>query len=701
MSVADALPTRTEERHARRKVLGARPRDDDAALVRRVQGGDEQAFAAIFKRHHAPLLSYCRHMLGNRDEGEDALQQAFIKAHQALLRGTVPRELRPWLYAIARNCCLSAIAARRPTSQLRDHTPALAGLSEEVHQREDLRELLAGIGRLPEDQRSALLLAELDDLSHQAIAAVVGCRVSKVKALIYQARTALIADRDACNTPCREIREELTVARGGELRRGSLRRHLKLCAGCRDFQLALGAQRESLACVLPVAPSAGLAAAVLGHAGAHAAGMAGIGGAGAGGAGGAGAGVAVVPAGGAAGTSAGVSTVGATTLGGGVVGKLAVGGAIAALAAAGTVAAHRRLLSPSSSRAAHARLASYATRGVELAGGASASPGLEADRGSIANDAGSADLGEASTPALTGAAGSVGSPVMSPFAVAASDVPGEQTLSMLTGTSTPIPPASTAQVAAKVAQGDGGKRALARARRARARLGQAALRRRALRLREARRRARLRKARERALRRAHRRVAPKPVKPAKPAVAPVEPAPTHRHRRKAAVPSPVTSTAVGTSTSEGNTTTKSKARGTRPTVSGTGLASVKTTGTVTPEPGTSAGKKAGSSTGKSKVASSGGSGEKSTTGASGNEASGTKAGKSGSEAGSGAAHANGGEHAGKASGGVSSSQSSEANAASSAPSEAAGASDAGTSSPKTASAHSKKHLLEAEQLPNL
>jgi RNA polymerase sigma factor (sigma-70 family) len=153
-----------------------------------MQAGDEGAFAAIFKRHHAPLLSYCRHILSNRDEGEDALQQAFIKAHQALLGGTASRELRPWLYAIARNCCLSAIAARRGwvgIESLEDHTPALAGLSDEVRQREDLRELLAGIGRLPEDQRSALLLAELDDLPHQTIATIVGCPVSRVKALIY------------------------------------------------------------------------------------------------------------------------------------------------------------------------------------------------------------------------------------------------------------------------------------------------------------------------------------------------------------------------------------------------------------------------------------------------------------------------------------------------------------------------------------
>jgi RNA polymerase sigma factor (sigma-70 family) len=381
-----------------------RSRNDDAALVRRLQSGDERAFEEIFKRHRTALLSYCRHMLSNRDEGEDALQQTFVKAHRSLLGGTAPRELRPWLYAIARNCCLTAIAARRPTAQLQEQTPSFAGLSEEVSRREDLRELVAGIGRLPEDQRSALLLSELDDLSHAAIAAIVGCEVSKVKALVYQARSSLLADRDALGTPCLEIREQLSVARGGELRRGPLRRHLRLCEGCRDFQLALGAQRQSLALVLPVAPGAGLAVAILGHgAAAHtAAAAAGIGhasgvgvgatsGTGLGGSGAAGAtgtagatgaaatggagfaasgatGLAASGAGGGAGLAA--SGAGATTtalgagagtsigvgasagagggagigalLGGGLVTKLAVGGAVVVLAAAGAATVHNR-----------------------------------------------------------------------------------------------------------------------------------------------------------------------------------------------------------------------------------------------------------------------------------------------------------------------------------------------------------------------
>lgn len=293
---------------------------------------DERSFEAMFRRHHAPLLSYCRHMLGDRDEAEDALQQAFIRAHRAMLGGTKPREARPWLYAIARNCCLSAIAARKPTAPLQDHTPMLAGLSEQVRRREDLRELVAGIARLPEDQRSALLLAELEDLDHREIAEIVGCPVNKVKALIYQARSTLIADRDALDTPCRDIREQLAVARGGELRRGRLRRHLNLCAGCRDFQLAVGAQRQSLATVLPVLPTVGLATAILGHAAAHTAGTA------AGGAGLSASGATATSTAVGAGASAGGGSGIGTLLGGGLATKLAFGGTVAVLATAGAVA---------------------------------------------------------------------------------------------------------------------------------------------------------------------------------------------------------------------------------------------------------------------------------------------------------------------------------------------------------------------------
>jgi RNA polymerase sigma factor (sigma-70 family) len=551
------------------------PRADDNTLVRRTQAGDEGAFEAIFKRHHTPLLSYCRHTLGNQDEAEDALQQAFIKAHQALLHGTAPRELRPWLYAIARNCCLSAITARRATTSLEDNTPALEGLSEEVHRREDLRELVAGIGRLPEDQRSALLLAELDDLPHQAIATIVGCEVSKVKALIYQARSALIADRDALGRSCQDIREELSVARGGELRRGPLRRHLKLCAGCRDFQLAVGAQRQSLGAVLPVAPSAGLAAAILGHGAAHAVGAASIGGASAGGAGvGASAtgGAGIAASGTAAGTAAVSAGAGGGTgigaiVGGGVITKLAVGGAVVALATAGAVTVHNREAHASPHRATRSQLAFVGATGrrisaTDIAYSSSRSAPAAGSPSTLTPDDGAGTTGvSGSEPAVQlsrlGGAG----PLLTP---AATLTPGTSTPSGAAPDGSGQPVVSTGQGKS----GAGSDPGASAKHRAALRRRRALLRRRALRRRRAllRHRALLRReallaARRRARREAlerRRLAAPKPSTAPKPPVTPAPaPAQIHHHKTHPAVESTPTQSSAPAETTD--TGSKSKA----------------------------------------------------------------------------------------------------------------------------------------------
>jgi hypothetical protein len=134
---------------------------------------------------------------------------------------------------------------------------------------------------------------------------VIGVRTAKVKALIHQARTTLIAEREARETPCEEIREQLATARGGALRRGPLRRHLRLCAGCQAYREAVGEQRRALALVLPVTPGLGLKASVLGAASAG-------GGAGAAAVGG----VASLGGGLAAKVVAGAIVVGGTTAGG-------------------------------------------------------------------------------------------------------------------------------------------------------------------------------------------------------------------------------------------------------------------------------------------------------------------------------------------------------------------------------------------------
>src|SRR5215217_2379270 len=249
----------------------------DETLVAAVRAGDGRAFEAIFDRYHRPLLSFCRHMLGDREEGEDALQQTFLGAYRDLVSSTKPIRLRPWLYTIARNQCLSVLRARRDKVSLDDAQPATEGLASEVQQREDIRNMLVDLRRLPDDQRAALVLAELGALSHEEIAEIVGCPRAKVKALVFQARRSLAASRLARETPCSEVREQLATRAGGALRRGPLRRHVRECAGCREFEAEVRRQRQAMAALLPVVPSAGLKSAILAEVGIGGGGAAAIG----------------------------------------------------------------------------------------------------------------------------------------------------------------------------------------------------------------------------------------------------------------------------------------------------------------------------------------------------------------------------------------------------------------------------------------
>src|SRR3954469_3980219 len=232
------------------------PLSDDR-LVEQVRRGNDAAFEVIFDRHHRGILSFCRHMLASVEEAEDAVQHTFIQAYDSMRRSDREIKLKAWLYAIARNRCLSVLRARREQAAELDDIPT-AGLSDAVQQRSELREMLADIQGLPEEQRAALVLSELGDLSHADIASVVGCEASKVKSLVFQARSSLIETRNARAIPCHEIREQLATATGGALRRGPLRRHVKQCEGCAEFRQSVMRQRAAMAALLPVVPSAAL-----------------------------------------------------------------------------------------------------------------------------------------------------------------------------------------------------------------------------------------------------------------------------------------------------------------------------------------------------------------------------------------------------------------------------------------------------------
>jgi RNA polymerase sigma factor (sigma-70 family) len=311
----------------------------DEHLVAQVRAGDDAAFEEIYDRYARRMLAFCVQMLGSREAAEDALQLTFVSAYRALRGGESDISLQPWLYTIARNRCLTELRARPDTVDLAGATldrPSFEGLADQVQRRDELREMVADIQRLPDDQRAALVLFELGDHSHHEIAAVLDVRREKVKALIFQAREALVRGRQARGHSCVEIRERLTTLSGSVLSRGVTRAHIDRCPSCAAFEVEVRRQRAALALILPVTLTGELKALVLGSAlggGGAAAAGAGVCGSGAAVSGGATAGGGACGAGALSAGAAGSLTAAGT--GTGAAGSLAAAGAAGGLAATG------------------------------------------------------------------------------------------------------------------------------------------------------------------------------------------------------------------------------------------------------------------------------------------------------------------------------------------------------------------------------
>jgi RNA polymerase sigma factor (sigma-70 family) len=323
--------------HASRRGLLARRSpllklQGDEKLIAMARAGNPGAFEAIVDRYQGRLLGFCRQMLGSTEDAEDVLQEVFVNSYRAMLADEREINLRPWLYRIARNRCLNHL--RKPTADAQesmDMVPMVeaATTAEKVHNREEFRQLLTDVGKLPETQRSALLLREMDAMSYEEIAQAMETSVPSVKSLLVRARISLAEASQARQLTCGEVRVDLAEAAEG-LRKlsGPVRRHVRDCEECADFRSQLRSDNKVLAALVPVAPLValkGFIASKLGLGGSGAGGAATATGAGATGAGAAGGLGAALGGGGAAGGLGGIGG--------------AVGSAIGTKAVAGVVTA--------------------------------------------------------------------------------------------------------------------------------------------------------------------------------------------------------------------------------------------------------------------------------------------------------------------------------------------------------------------------
>lgn len=313
--------------------------------------GQHAAFEVLFARYQSRLLAFCRHMLTSREDAEDVLQEVFTAAFNAVLADDREINVRPWLYRIARNRSLNHL--RRASAigvDSMDVHYADNGLStgERVLRRESFRLLLGDVKDLPETQRTALLLREIDALSYEQIAAAMETTVPSVKSLLVRARISLAEAAEARELSCAQVREQLgEVAEGLTKLSAPARRHMRGCRRCQTFKRHLRANNHALAAIFPVGTLLLVKKLLLTKLGSTAS----AGHVGASATAGAGAGATVSAGAGGAGVSGGLLTAGA----GAVATKAAAGLAAAAIVTAGAVAAEH------SSPPAHRHRAPVAT----------------------------------------------------------------------------------------------------------------------------------------------------------------------------------------------------------------------------------------------------------------------------------------------------------------------------------------------------
>jgi len=162
----------------------------DRRLVDLVRDGYDAAFEEIVRRYRRPLDRFAAAIVGGRSE--DVTQDAFSKALLALRGSEAEIELRPWLYRIVRNTALNDLRDRAPAAEeLPETLPGGRSTAAEVEAREELTDLMQRLRALPEPQRAAIVMRELEGLSHEEIAAALGVTGGAARQAIFRARAAL------------------------------------------------------------------------------------------------------------------------------------------------------------------------------------------------------------------------------------------------------------------------------------------------------------------------------------------------------------------------------------------------------------------------------------------------------------------------------------------------------------------------------
>ena len=165
--------------------------EDEGKLIGQCLAGDSSAFEPLVERYHRPLFRVAARLLGDRDQAQDVVQTAFLKAYQALATCDRQRRFFSWIYRIVVNECLNTLRARRPTQGLDETMPAAGAAGDPVEARETRHRVRKALLQLPEGQRDVIVLRHFTELRYEQIAAVLGIPEKTVKSRLFSARQRL------------------------------------------------------------------------------------------------------------------------------------------------------------------------------------------------------------------------------------------------------------------------------------------------------------------------------------------------------------------------------------------------------------------------------------------------------------------------------------------------------------------------------
>lgn len=181
-----------------------KPQDTDNQLVARVQKGDKRAFDLLVLKYQYKVQAIVSRYINDREEVNDIVQEAFIKAYRALSHFRGDSQFYTWLYRIAVNTAKNYLVSRsrRPPASDIDAEEAEyitgsdrlwdADTPENIIYRDELEAVInEAIKNLPEDLRTAVTLREFEGLSYEDIAAIMECPVGTVRSRIFRAREAI------------------------------------------------------------------------------------------------------------------------------------------------------------------------------------------------------------------------------------------------------------------------------------------------------------------------------------------------------------------------------------------------------------------------------------------------------------------------------------------------------------------------------